>query len=127
MKTLIYFLISICLLKMISGECYTENPSNVKTCESKKRNGHRCCLVEYRTDRDPEYKKLCVEIKDEDIEKGKHEATMILIEGGNYTNSDWNETIMEKFRNYSTISNFDCNATFLYKSLFLFSLLFIIF
>ena len=126
MKAMIYFLVSICFIKIIVGECYTENPADEKTCKEKERDGYRCCYVEYRTDRDENYTKLCVEVIKDDIKSGHHEATIISIEEGNYTGSNWNETIMEKFRNYSSINIFDCKANFLFKSLFIFSLLFII-
>ena len=125
MKAMIYFLISICLIKLALEECFTVKPSSVDECESKKTSGNKCCYVEYRTDRDDEYTSLCVEVKNEDIKDGHHEATIGLIESGNYTGSGWNESILERFRNYSSIDKFDCKGN--YISLFMFSIFLILF
>ena len=73
-----------------------------------------------------DYDTVCVEIVKDDIKSGHHEATIISIEGGNYTGSNWNETIMEKFRDYSTISTFDCKGNHFTKSLVLLSSLLLI-
>ena len=74
-----------------------------------------------------DYSTLCIEVIKDDIKSGHHEATIISIEDGNYTGSNWNETIMEKFRDYSTISEFDCKSNYMSKSLIFLSSLFILF
>ena len=127
MKAILYFLISICLIELALEECFTIKPSSVEECENKKTSGNRCCYVEYRTNRDPNYTSLCVEVKKEDIKDGHHEATISLIETGNYTGSGWNQTILEKFRNYSSIDKFDCQGNYISKSLFMFSIFYFIF
>ena len=126
MKKVVYLLIFTSIIKLISGQCYTENPTDSNSCGNKKTDTHRCCYVKYRTDRDPEYKTLCVEVVNEDIKSGHHEATIISIESGNYTGSNWTEALMEKFRNYSSINEFDCKGNFISRSLLFFSSLLII-
>ena len=126
MKEIIYFLVCISLINISIEDCYTENPGSVSVCESKKRSGYKCCYVEYRTNKVAEYNKLCVEVENSQIKDGMHEATMKEIEGGNFTGSGWNETIMEKFRDYASIDNFDCKANYISKLLFRFSFLLII-
>ena len=125
MKKLIYFLICLYLIKIIVGQCFTENPSSVEQCKSQKTDDFRCCFIEYRTNKDPEYKKLCVGVNKTDIKKGRHEETIKNIETGNYTNSGWNSTIIQKFKDYCSIDNFDCKENYISKSLFLLSSLFI--
>ena len=126
MKNLIFFLLSACLLKITVGQCFTENPSSVDQCSNQKTDDYRCCFVEYRTNRNTEYKTLCVGVNKTQIKGGHHEETIKLIESGNYTGSGWNDTILEKFRSYSSIDNFDCKGNYLLESLFLLSLFFIL-
>ena len=127
MKAIIYFLLSICLFKITLEQCFTENPSGVDECKAKKQSGRKCCYVEYRNNKNPNYTSLCVEIINKDIKDGHHEATIIEIENGNYTGSNWTENVMEKFRDYSSIDNFDCKGNFISKSIFLFSCFLILF
>ena len=127
MKAMIFFLISICLINIALEECFTEGPKSVSECESKKSSGTRCCYVEYRTNLDEEYKSLCVEVIKDDIKDGHHEATIGLIESGNYTGSGWNNTILEYFQNYSSIDKFDCKGNYISKSLFMLSIFLILF
>ena len=127
MKYLLFILISVLLLKIAYEQCYTEKPSSADTCHGKKRDGFKCCYVEYKNNRMSNYSTLCVEITKDDIKSGHHEATIILIEGGNYTGSNWTENIMENFRDYSTISEFDCKSNYMSKSLIFLSSLFILF
>ena len=128
MKALLSVLISLYLIPLISNQCYQENPSSVSQCENAKSGNDYCCLVEFRTDTNPEYRKLCIPIKEDDIEDGKFEETMGTIEEGNYTGSSWSETIAANFRDYASISNFDCKGNSLSNSIRLFSsvLLFIL-
>ena len=104
-----------------------ENPSSTDTCNNRKRDGYKCCYVEYKNNRMSDYATLCVEVIKDDIKSGNHEATILAIEGGNYTGSAWNETIMEKFRDYCTISVFDCKGRYLSETLIFLSFLLIIF
>ena len=120
MKAIIYFLISVCLIKISLEQCFSENPSSVDECKAKKQSGKKCCYVEYRTNKNANYTSLCVEVINKDIKDGHHEATIIEIENGNYTGSEWDETVMEKFRDYSSIDIFDCKSNFLSKSMNIF-------
>ena len=125
MKTLLFLILSICLIKIIEGQCFTPNPSSVDECESQEDSTFRCCYVTYRNDNDTTYKTICIGVNKTDIKSGHHEETIKKIESGNYTNSNWNETIMNLFREYSSIDNFDCKGNYISKSLLLFSSLFI--
>ena len=127
MKNIVYCIISLCMIKIIISQCYMENPSSADTCSDRKRDGYKCCYVEYKNNKMSDYATLCVEVIKDDIKSGHHEATIISIEDGNYTGSNWNETIMEKFRDYSTISEFDCKSNYMSKSLIFLSSLFILF
>ena len=127
MKAMIYFLICIYIIKLTLEECFTVEPSSTEECENKKTSGNKCCYVEFRTNRDPEYKTLCVEVTNADIKDGHHEATITLIETGNYTGSNWNQSILERFRNYSSIDKFDCKGNYISKSLFMLSIFLILF
>ena len=124
---MLFILISALLLEVSYEQCYTVKPSNADSCHSKKRDGFKCCFIEYKNNRMSDYSTLCVEVTKDDIKSGHHEATIISIEEGNYTGSNWNETIMENFRDYSTISEFDCKSNYMSKSLFFLSSLFILF
>ena len=109
------------------GACFNTNPSGVADCEKQKSNNEYCCYVEYRTDRNANYTKACVRVKNEDIEDGKFEETMGTIEGGNYTSSGWTTEEMAIFQNYSSIWEFNCKGNFVSNSAILISLIFIIF
>ncbi len=126
MKYIFLILISATIFKIAYEQCFIEKPSNADVCNNRKRDGHKCCFVEYKNNKMSDYDTVCVEIVKDDIKSGHHEATIISIEGGNYTGSNWNETIMEKFRDYSTISTFDCKGNHITKSLFLLSSLLLI-
>ena len=120
MKATIYFLICICLINLSLEDCFTENPSAVSECESKKRSGYKCCYVEYRTNLVAEYKSVCVEVNNSLIKDGLHEQTIKNIESGNFTSSGWDETVLAKFRDYASIDKFDCKGNYISK-LFIFS------
>jgi len=127
MKYMLFILISLLLLEIAYEQCYTENPSNADTCHGKKGDGYKCCYVEYKNNKMSDYSTLCIEVIKDDIKSGHHEATILSIEEGNYTGSNWNETIMEKFKDYSTISEFDCKSNYMTKSLIFLSSLIILF
>ena len=121
MKKLFSLLIVLYLIHAILSDCYNQNPSSVSDCENAKSGNDYCCLVEFRTNLNATYKKVCVPIKEDDIEDGKFEETMGTIEEGNYTGSSWSETIAANFRDYASISNFDCKGNSLSNSIRLFS------
>ena len=126
MKKMVYLLLFLSIIKLISGQCFSENPENTNACEKKKRNGYHCCYTKYRTLDNPEYKTVCLEIIHEDIKAGHHEQTIINIESGNYTGSNWTQNVIDKFKPYVSINTFDCKGSFLSRSLiFLISLLII--
>ena len=127
MKALFSFVISLYLLQAILCDCYNENPTSVSDCENAKSGDEYCCYVTFRNNRDPAYRSICIPVKEDDIEDGKFEETMGNIEGGNYTASGWNDAILENFRDYSSIDNFDCKGNYLSNIMMLCSLLFIIF
>ena len=127
MKNIVYCIISLCLIKIIISECYMENPSSADTCNDRKTDGHKCCYLEYKNNKMSEYATLCVDVIKDDIKSGHHEATILEIEAGNYTGSNWNETIMEKFRDYCTVSDFDCKGKYLSETLIFLSFLLLIF
>lgn len=113
MKEIIYFLlVSLCLLVSVKSDCYMLNPKE-GDCKGRKTGDSYCCYVHFRTNRDPTFKTLCVDVIKDDIKKGHHEATIQLIEKGNYTGSKWNDTVMENFRDYSSINKFDCKSSYL--------------
>ena len=117
MKKLFSVLIFLYLIQSILSQCYKQNPSAVSDCEKSKSGDDYCCLVEFRTNLDSTYKKVCVPVKEDEIEDGKFEETIINIEGGNYTGSSWSETIAANFRDYASISNFDCKGNSLSNSI----------
>ena len=121
MKNILFILISATIFKIAYEQCFSEKPSSADVCNSKKRDGYKCCYVEYKNNKMSDYDTACVEIVKDDIKSGHHEATIISIEDGNYTGSNWNETIMEKFRDYSTINTFDCKGSYITKTLVLFT------
>ena len=126
MKYILIILISVTIFKIGYEQCFSEKPSSVDVCTNKKRDGYKCCFVEYKNNKMSDYDTVCLEIVKDDIKSGHHEATIIDIEGGNYTGSNWDETVMEKFRDYATISNFDCKGSYIFKSLVLLSSLLLI-
>ena len=125
MNKLLFLIISICLIKIIVGQCYTENPSNVDQCEKQEDKTYRCCYVTYRTDLDPEYKTICIGVNKTDIKKGHHEETIKKIESCTYNTSNWNVTLQNLFKNFSSIDKFDCKGKYISNSLLLFSSLFL--
>ena len=127
MNKLLVIFISLGLLGLISGDCFIENASSGEDCEKRAVGDDYCCFVEYRTNLDATYKKVCVPVKEDDIKDGKFEETITTIEGGNYTGSGWNETILSKFRNYSSIHEFDCKGNFVSNFKILAYLMIIIF
>ena len=127
MKKIFSVLISLCLIISILGDCFKKNPSSASECEKQKKGSSYCCFVEYRTNKNAEYKKACVPIIKEDIEDGKFEETIGVIELGNYTNSKWPREIMNLFTDYSSISNFDCKGNYISEIMMIVPLIFIIF
>ena len=127
MKKIFSVLISLCLIISILGDCFKKNASSVSECEKHKKGSTYCCLVEYRTNKNAEYKKACVPIIKEDIEDGKFEETIGVIELGNYTKSNWTSEIMNLFTDYSSISNFDCKGNYISEIMMIVPLIFIIF
>ena len=65
---------------------------------------HIIMIVEYRTNRDPNYYKVCVPMEAEYIEDGIFEDAVKVIESGYFNSSYWNNTIFELFRDYSSSS-----------------------
>ena len=126
MKKLFSVLIFLYLIQSILSQCYKQNPSGVSDCENAKSGDTYCCLVEFRNNLDPTYKKVCIPVKEDDIEDGKFEETIGTIEEGNYTGSSWSEEISANFRDYSSISQFDCKGNRLLDNFMLFSLMLII-
>lgn len=126
MKKFFSVLIFLYLIQSILPQCYKQNPSGVSDCENAKSGGNYCCLVEFRTNLDSNYKKVCIPVKEDDIEDGKFEETMGIIEEGNYTGSSWSEEISANFRDYASISQFDCKGNRLSDKFMLFSLMLII-
>ena len=127
MNKLFVILISFSLIEFILGQCFMENATNGEECEKRHTGDDYCCYVEYRTNKDATYKKLCVPVIEDDIEDGKFEETIISIEGGNYTGSQWNETILEKFRDYASIHEFDCKGNYVSNFMMVIYLMIIIF
>ena len=126
MKKLFSVLIFLYLIQSILSQCYKQNPSAVSDCEKSKSGDNYCCFVEFRTNLNSTYKKVCIPVKEDDIKDGKFEETMGTIEGGNYTGSGWSEEIMNNFRDYASISQFDCKGNRLSDNIMLFSLMLII-
>ena len=127
MKALFSVLISLYLIPAILNDCYQENPSTVSQCENAKSGSDYCCLVEFRTKENAEYRKVCVPIKADDIEDGKFEETVGTIEGGNYTGSNWDEKISANFKTYASIDKFDCEGKYLSNVMMLFFIILFIF
>ena len=125
MNKLLFLLISICLIKIIVGQCYVENSSSVDECEKQEDKNERCCYVTYRNDLDPEYKTICIGINKTDIKKGHHEENIKKIESGFYNTSNWNETLQDLFKNFASIDNFVCKGKYISNSLLLLSSLFL--
>ena len=125
MKKLLFLILSICLIEIIVGQCFTLDPSSVDECEKQEDSTYRCCYVTYRNLTNSTYKTICVGINKTDIKSGHHEETIKKIESGNYTNTNWTSELKEIFNNYTSIDNFDCEGDYISKSLLLFSSLFI--
>ena len=126
MKKMIFLLMFIYFIKLIIGQCITEKPANKDTCNSKNTDDKKCCFIEYRTNLNSNYTTICMEFLKEDIKKGLHEKTIKDIESGTYNASNWNDTMKNYFKDFSSISEFDCKGKFISKSLLLFSSLLII-
>ena len=122
MNKLFSVLILLYLIQSITSQCYKQNPSSVSECENSKTNDAYCCLVDFRTNKDTTYKKVCIPVINDDIEDGKFEETIGVIEAGNYTKSGWSEEILENFRDYSSISEFDCKGKYFSENMMIFSL-----
>ena len=127
MKYLFTILISFLLIKYIITQCYTVDPPKATTCEKHETKKQRCCFVEFRTNKNDTYRKLCVPVNKDEIKSGHHEETMIKIESGLYNGSNWNEEIMANFKDFASIHTFDCKSNFLAHSLTFISLLIIFF
>ena len=128
MRKMVIFLTSIfCIFKFIfnaSNDCFTDTrPTNKEDCS--KRNAGKnfyCCYVDFRTDKNPNYQKLCVDVIEADIKDGMFEQTIKSIEAGSYNSSGWSRHEMAYFSNYASINEFDCKSNYLTVSLLLLSL-----
>ena len=125
MNKLLSVLIILYLIQSITSDCYKSNASSVSECSNSKTDDVYCCLVEFRTNKDATYKKVCVPVIKDDIEDGKFEETIGNIEGGNYTASSWSEEILENFRDYSSISEFDCKGKYFTENMMMITLVLI--
>ena len=129
MKTKATIFITLCAFQFIfCADCFTDTePGSAQDCQTRgNTNDYYCCYVEYRTDKDATYRKLCVNVRKKDIDKGLFEGTMQTIESGNYTASNWNEHQLSHFQNFASINEFECNSNYLTVSLLLFVLYFIL-
>ena len=125
MNKLLSVLIILYLIQSITSDCYKSSASSVSECSNSKTDDVYCCLVEFRTNKDATYKKVCVPVIKDDIEDGKFEETIGNIEGGNYTASSWSEEILENFRDYSSISEFDCKGKYFTENMMMITLVLI--
>ena len=128
MDKLLFLMISLCLIKIIVGQCYNDTPSSVEECERQEDENFRCCYVEYRTQSNSTYKTICIGINRTEIKSGHHEETIRNIEKGTYNGSNWNENHTQYFNETCSIDIFDCKGNYISKSFLLFSslLLFLI-
>ena len=131
MNKLLFLIISLCLIKIIVGQCYLDSPSSVEECENEGKgdNTFRCCYIEYRTKSNSTYKTICIGINRTEIKSGHHEETIRNIEKGTYNGSNWIEENLTQFFNETcSIDIFDCKGNYISKSFLLFSslLLFLI-
>ena len=125
MNKLLSVLIILYLIQSITSDCYKSSASSVNECSNSKTDDVYCCLVEFRTNKDATYKKVCVPVIKDDIEDGKFEETIGNIEGGNYTASSWSEEILANFRDYSSISEFDCKGKYFTENMMMITLVLI--
>ena len=125
MNKLFSVLIILYLIQSITSDCYKSSASSVSECSNSKTDDVYCCLVEFRTNKDATYKKVCVPVIKDDIEDGKFEETIGNIEGGNYTASSWSEEILANFRDYSSISEFDCKGKYFTENMMMITLVLI--
>ena len=125
MNKLLSILIILYLIQSITSDCYKSSASSVSECSNSKTDDVYCCLVEFRTNKDATYKKVCVPVIKDDIEDGKFEETIGNIEGGNYTASSWSEEILANFRDYSSISEFDCKGKYFTENMMMITLVLI--
>ena len=125
MNKLLSVLIILYLIQSITSDCYKSSASSVSECSNSKTDDVYCCLVEFRTNKDATYKKVCVPVIKDDIEDGKFEETIGNIEGGNYTASNWSEEILANFRDYSSISEFDCKGKYFTENMMMITLVLI--
>ena len=125
MNKLLSDLIILYLIQSITSDCYKSSASSVSECSNSKTDDVYCCLVEFRTNKDATYKKVCVPVIKDDIEDGKFEETIGNIEGGNYTASSWSEEILANFRDYSSISEFDCKGKYFTENMMMITLVLI--
>jgi hypothetical protein len=125
MNKLLSVLIILYLIQSITSDCYKSSASSVSECSNSKTDDVYCCLVEFRTNKDATYKKVCVPVIKDDIKDGKFEETIGNIEGGNYTASSWSEEILENFRDYSSISEFDCKGKYFTENMMMITLVLI--
>ena len=126
MKKLFSLLISLYLIVSILSACFKKDVSSVNDCQNAKSGSDFCCFVEYRTNLVSDYKKVCVPVKAEDVEDGRFEETIGIIESGNYTASNWTEEILQNFKEYASISTFDCKGNYISNVAILVSLIYII-
>ena len=127
MNKMVVILIALSLIGLISGECFMYNATSGEGCESRATGEQYCCLVEYRTNRDPNYYKVCVPLEAEYIEDGIFEDAIKVIESGYFNSSYWNNTIFELFQDYASIAEFDCKANYLPSVLILANIFLILF
>lgn len=127
MKVLVFIFISIGMIELMISQCFQKDATE-GSCKGKKstlNSTYYCCYVNYRTNKDKTYKGACVEVRPEDIKKGKHEATIPEIEKGNYSASGWTNEMKEIFLDYSSIKTFDCKSYFLESSILILLLSFL--
>ena len=116
MKVMVTSLVLLCTFQYILGaECFTSaSPSSSSDCHNRgDTKDDYCCYVEYRTNKDSEYKKLCVNVRKKDVDKGLFEQVMQTIESGNYTSAEWTDEQKNYFLDYSSINEFDCKSNYL--------------
>ncbi len=116
MNVLKKILLCLTLVTLVQSVCYKQNVNSVEECEDQEsllNSSYYCCFVEFRTNKNKDYKKVCVDVRPEDIKDGHHEVTIPAIEGGNYTASGWTPDMLENFKEFSSIRTFDCKSSHL--------------
>ena len=116
MKVMATSLVLLCAFQYILGDnCFTDvRPSSSSDCEKRGNTDQDyCCYVEYRTNKDKEYTKLCVNVRKKDVDKGMFEQVMQTIESGNYSSAEWTDTQKGYFSDYSSINEFICKSNYL--------------